>query len=378
MADELADQPPSGLLTLKGCPNEPAPRIIVHLDMDSFYASVEMRERPEIRGKPVIVGADPKNGKGRGVVCTCSYEARGFGVRSAMPISQAFVLCPNAVFLPPDFPRYIQASADVMAILRSYGFPFQQVSIDEAFLDVSQLGSFLAARGLSIEIKKTVRTQLGLSCSIGVGPGKIVAKIASDFTKPDGLTVVEPENAEKFLAPMPVRKIPGIGKKSEADLFEIGIRTIGDLARSDIQSLIVRYGQGAVTLQALARGIDNSVIKEHDGMKSVSRERTFEHDTSDTRVIFGTLDSLAREVSRSLSDEHLRFKTLTVKVRYTGFITRTKARTLPHSTDDEGVIRTCAHSLLRETLDDRKIRLLGLRLSSLEKRDARQTTLFTV
>ena len=265
-----------------------------------------------------------------------------------------------------------------MAILRSYGFSLQQVSIDEAYLDVSRLGSFSPARELSTEIKKTVLTKLGLNCSIGVGPGRIIAKIASDFTKPDGLTVVEPGYTKEFLAPMPVRKIPGIGKKSEADLFEIGIKTIGDLARSDIQSLIVRYGQGAIALQALARGIDDSVIEERDGMKSVSRERTFEHDTSDTQVILGTLDSLAREVHRSLSEEHLRFKTLTVKVRYTGFITRTKARTLPHSTDDEGIIRTCAHSLLRETLDDRKIRLLGLRLSSLEKRDARQTTLSAI
>lgn len=375
MTDSPADEPPSGSLTPKGYLYQPASRIILHLDMDSFYASVEMRERPEIRGKPVIVGADPKNGKGRGVVCTCSYEARGFGVRSAMPISQAYILCPHAVFLPPDFPRYVQASADVMAILRSYGFPLRQVSIDEAYLDVSRLGSFSAARELSTEIKKTVLTKLGLNCSIGVGPGRIIAKIASDFTKPDGLTVVEPGYTEKFLSPMPVRKIPGIGKKSEAALFEIGIKTIGDLARSDIQSLIVRYGQGAVALQALARGIDDSVIEERDGTKSVSRERTFEHDTSDTQVILRTLDSLAREVQRSLSEEHLRFKTITVKVRYTGFITRTKARTLSHSTDDEGVIRACAHSLLRETLDDRKIRLLGLRLSSLEKRDARQTTL---
>jgi len=378
MADELADQPTSGLLTLNGCLNEPAPRIILHLDMDSFYASVEMRERPEIRGKPIIVGADPKNGKGRGVVCTCSYEARGFGVRSAMPISQAYVLCPHAVFLPPDFPRYVQASADVMTILRSYGFALQQVSIDEAYLDVSRLGSFSAARELSTEIKKTVLTNLGLNCSIGVGPGRIIAKIASDFTKPDGLTVVEPGYTEEFLAPMPVRKIPGIGKKAEADLFEIGIKTIGDLAQSDIQSLIVRYGHGAVALQALARGIDNSEVEERDGTRSVSRERTFEHDTSDSQVILRTLDSLVREVHLSLAEEQLRFKTLTVKVRYTGFITRTKARTLPHRTDDEGVIRTCAHSLLRETLDDRKIRLLGLRLSSLEKRDARQTTLFSV
>jgi DNA polymerase IV (DinB-like DNA polymerase) len=346
--------------------------------MDSFYASVEMREHPEIRGKPVVVGADPRNGNGRGVVCTCSYEARGFGIRSAMPISQAYVLCPHAVFLPPDFPRYVQASADVMAILRSYGFTLQQVSIDEAFLDVSRLGSFSAARELSSDIKKTVRTRLGLNCSIGVGPGKIIAKIASDFKKPDGLTVVEPGDLEEFLAPLPVRKIPGIGKKSEADLFEIGIKTIGDLARYDIQSLIGRYGQGAVSLQALARGIDDSEVEERNGMKSVSRERTFESDTSDPEVISRTMETLVGEVHRNLVEEHIRFRTLTVKVRYTGFITRTKARTLHHGTDDEGVIRTCAQTLLRETLDNRKIRLLGLRLSFLEKRDAHQTTLSAV
>jgi DNA polymerase IV (archaeal DinB-like DNA polymerase) len=358
-----------------GSLSEPAHRIILHLDMDSFYASVEMRERPEIRGKPVVVGADPKNGKGRGVVATCSYEARAFGIRSAMPISQAFALCPHAVFLPPDFSRYTQASGDVMAILRSYGFPIQQVSIDEAFLDISRVESFSAARDLCSEIKKTIRTRLGLNCSIGVGPGKIVAKIASDFRKPDGLTVVEPEDLSGFLAPLPVRKIPGIGKKTEAELFEIGIKTIGDLARYDSRSLIGHFGQVAVFLQDSARGIDDSRVEERDGMKSVSRERTFENDTSDTQAIFQTMDVLAHEVHQSLVEGQFRFRTVTVKVRYTGFITRTKARTLSHGTDDERVIRTCAQALLRETIDDRKIRLLGLRLSSLEKRDARQTTL---
>jgi DNA polymerase IV (archaeal DinB-like DNA polymerase) len=365
----------SGSLSRDVSLNEPVRRIILHLDMDSFYASVEMRERPEIRGKPVVVGADPKNGKGRGVVATCSYEARAFGIRSAMPISQAFALCPHAVFLPTDFPSYARASADVMAILRSYGYPLQQVSIDEAFLDISLAGSFSAARDVSAEIKKTIREQLGLNCSIGVGSGKVVAKIASDFRKPDGLTVVEPEELTGFLAPLPVRKIPGIGKKTEAELFEIGIKTIGDLTRYDTRSLIGRFGPGAVCLQDIARGVDDSKVEERDGMKSVSRERTFEKDTSDAQAIFQTMDALAHEVYRSLVEEHFRFRTLTDKVRYTGFITKTKARTLFHNTDDERVIRACAQALLRELIDDRKIRLLGLRLSSLEKRDACQTTL---
>jgi DNA polymerase IV (DinB-like DNA polymerase) len=234
MTEALEGDQRTGPGMATGTPKGTSSRIILHIDMDSFYASVEMHERPELRGKPVVVGADPKNGKGRGVVATCSYEARAFGIRSAMPISQAFVLCPHAVFLPSDFPLYARISSDIMNILRSYGFRSEQVSIDEAFLDVSPLGSFAAAYALAGRIKTVIRTNMGLSCSVGVAPAKIVAKIASDFKKPDGLTIVEPGNAAAFLAPMPVRKIPGIGKKSELELHELGIRNIGELAAYDV------------------------------------------------------------------------------------------------------------------------------------------------
>jgi DNA polymerase IV (DinB-like DNA polymerase) len=352
-----------------------SPRIILHLDMDSFYASVEMQDRPELRGKPVVIGADPNHGKGRGVVATCSYEARAFGIRSAMPISQAFVLCPHAVFLPPDFPRYVKASADVMAILKAHGFPLQQVSIDEAFLDVSRLGTFPAATDLAVRIKDTILTHLGLTCSIGLAPTRVVAKIASEVHKPGGLTIVEPENLVSFLAPMPVRKIPGIGKKSEAVLFEMGIRTIRDLAAFDIQVLIARFGRSAVALQDIAAGIDKSEVKERDGVKSVSRETTFSNDTDDEQLIAATMDALAEEVCRNLSDESLHCRTVTVKVRYQGFVTRTKARTLPHYTGDPATVCTCAHTLLRDIFDGRKIRLLGIRLSLFDTCDARQMTL---
>jgi DNA polymerase IV (DinB-like DNA polymerase) len=352
-----------------------SPRIILHLDMDSFYASVEMQDRPELRGKPVVIGADPKQGKGRGVVATCSYEARAFGIRSAMPISQAFVLCPHAVFLPPDFPRYVKASADVMAILKAHGFPLQQVSIDEAFLDVSRLGTFPAATDLAVRIKDTILTHLGLTCSIGLAPTKVVAKIASDVHKPGGLTVVEPENLFSFLAPMPVRKIPGIGKKSEAVLFEMGIRTIRDLAAYDIQVLITRFGRSAIALQDIAAGIERSEVEEREGVKSVSRETTFTDDTDDEHLIAAMMNALAEDVCRNLSDESLHCRTVTVKVRYQGFVTKTKARTLPHYTGDTATVRTCAHSLLRDIFDGRKIRLLGIRLSSFDTCDARQMTL---
>jgi DNA polymerase IV (DinB-like DNA polymerase) len=350
-------------------------RIILHLDMDSFYASVEMRGRPELRGKPVVIGADPKQGKGRGVVATCSYEARAFGIRSAMPISQAFVLCPHAVFLPPDFPRYVKASADVMAILKAPGLPFEQVSIDEAFLDVSSLGTFSAATDSAVRIRDTIFMNLGLTCSIGVAPTKVVAKIASEVHKPDGITVVEPDNLASFLAPMPVRKIPGIGKKSESELFEMGIRTIRDLASCDIQTLITRFGRSAIALQEIAAGIDRSEVKERDGVKSVSRETTFEEDTDNEQLIAATMDTLAEEVCRNLSDECLHCRTVTVKVRYQGFVTKTKALTLPHYTGDPATLRRCARSLLRDIFDGRKIRLLGIRLSSFDTCDARQMTL---
>ena len=350
-------------------------RIILHMDMDSFYASVEMRENPDLKGKPVVIGADPKNGTGRGVVSTCSYEARVFGIRSAMPISHAFVLCPHAIFLPPHFPRYDKASAEVMAILKSHDLPFQQMSIDEAFLDVSALGNYSEATDLAARIRNDIRTQLGLTCSIGIAPTKVVAKIASDVNKPDGLTVVEPKNIFSFLAPMPVRKIPGVGRKAEAELFEMGIRTIKDLAQYDIQVLIARFGRSAIYLQVITSGIDDDHVKERDRVKSVSRETTFLKDTNDELVIVASMDALAREVCRNLSDESLRCRTVTIKVRYHGFVTKTKGRTLPHYTDDEQTVRSCAHSLLRDIFDGHPIRLLGIRLSTFEKHDARQMIL---
>ena len=350
-------------------------QIILHLDMDSFYASVEGHRRPELAGKPVVIGADPKEGNGRGVVSTCSYEAREYGIRSAMPISQAYTLCPHAVFLPPDFPAYVQASAAVMAILRSYGFVMEQVSIDEAFLDISPLGDFTTARAFAEELREGIRNRLGLSSSIGIAPSRVTAKIASDFQKPGGLTVVSPPAVREFLAPLPVRKIPGVGKKAEGVLFEMGIRTIGDLARQDVQVLIGRFGRSAIPLHQLACGFDESGVSESQEMKSISRETTFESDTNDIDDIVSTLDALVGSVTGTLSEENLRFRTLTLKVRYTGFITRNRSRSLTHFTNDPASILSLVHTLFREEYDGRKVRLIGVRLSSFEKRDASQTTL---
>ena len=350
-------------------------RIILHIDMDSFYASVETHERPELRGKAVVIGADPKKGKGRGVVATCSYEAREYGIRSAMPISQAFVLCPHAIFLPPDFPLYARISSEIMTILRSFCYRFEQVSIDEAFLDLTPVGSFSAAELLAGKIKTMIQTTLGLSCSIGVAPSKLVAKIASDFKKPDGLTIVKPENVAAFLSQMPVIKIPGIGKKSELELHELGIRSIGELAAYDVRRLGNRFGRGGVWLHEMALGIDESEVKERVEIKSVSKERTFEMDTDDPQILFLTMNTLIEEVHRNIIGEEIRFKTITVKVRYEGFETKTKAKTLLHFTDSVSILRNNAQVMLRSLCGSIRIRLIGLRVSSFEKSDAMQMTL---
>ncbi len=209
-------------------------RIIFHLDMDHFYTAVETRENPELKDKPVIVGADPKMGQGRGVVSTSNYEARKSGVRSGMPISRAWKLCPQAVYLPPNFPLYIQASNEIMAIARSFADKFEQWGIDEAFLDVSmKVKNFTEAEVLAKSLKQKIREKENLTASIGVGPNKLIAKIASDHQKPDGLTVVAEEDAENFLQSLPVRKLLWVGRKTEERLKAMGVNTIGELAHYD-------------------------------------------------------------------------------------------------------------------------------------------------
>ncbi len=350
-----------------------APRIIFHVDMDSFYASVEVREHPEYAGRPVIVGADPKGGLGRGVVSTSSYEARKFGVHSAMPISHAYQRCPDAVFLQPHFELYERASQSVMRILRRYSPIFEQVSIDEAYLDMSHLQVFDAAREKAREIKEEIRGKEGLACSIGIAPGRTLAKIASDRSKPDGLLVILPEDAASFLAPLAVEKIPGIGKKSARALHEMGIITIGQLAIADIQALIARFGRSAVVIRDLARGIDRTGIRIRESSRSISREMTYEQDTRDIPALQATLDGMAQELAETLSHEGMMFKTVTVKIRYYGFDTRTKARTIEKPRADLRTIRAVALQLVSELYDGRLVRLIGLKLSGLQTGDLSQT-----
>jgi len=341
-------------------------RVIFHLDMDHFYTAVEERERPELKGKPVVVGADPKEGRGRGVVSTSNYEARKAGVWSGMPISRAWRLCPEAVYLPPNFPLYIKVSIEVMDIARRYADKFEQWGIDEAFLDVSErVRDFNEAEALAKEIKREILKEEKLTCSIGVGPNKLVAKVASDFQKPDGLTVVREEQVEAFLSPLPVRKLLWIGKKTEDKLNSMGIKTVGELAQYDPAVLNEMFGVMGLQMHLMARGIDRSEVEQRTGVKSISHETTFEEDTDDAQVVLTALDELSEAVSKEAADQQLFFKTVTIKLRYENFETHTRSKTLQFMTNRPQDLKKTARELLQAYLRrDRKVRLIGVRVST--------------
>lgn len=342
-------------------------RIILHVDMDKFFAAVEERENPEIRGKPVVVGADPKEGTGRGVVSTSNYEARKYGVTSGISITRAWRLCPNAVYLPVNYSLYQKVSARIMAILRGYAEKFERWGLDEAFLDVtSRVKNFEEAEKLAQKIKKEVYEKERLTCSVGVGPNKLVAKICSDFEKPDGLTVVRAEDEKAFLSPLRVRKLLWVGRKTENRLNMMGIQTIGDLSNYDASVLAEKFGAGGTQLYLMVHGIDKSAVQEHWERKSMSREITFEEDTCDSKLIFETLDTISEDLHHELTASNFTFKTITVKIRYENFETHTHGKTLPFFTDRLKDIQKSARDLVQDYLrSDRKIRLIGVRLSNL-------------
>ncbi|NLO77180.1 MAG: DNA polymerase IV [Methanomicrobiales archaeon] len=352
-----------------------AERIILHVDMDSFFASVEVQKNPALSGLPVVVGSDPKGGTGRGVVCTCSYEAREYGIRSAMPISEAYVRCPEAVYLPVRHALYSEVSADIMQAIRPFADVFAQVSVDEAYCDISSCGSYAAAAVIGKEIKDLIKNRQNITCSVGIGPNKIIAKIASDFRKPDGMSIVQSNEAVAFLAPLPVRKIPGIGKKAEERLASLSIATAGDLAEADPRLLRTVLGKWGVLMHERANGIDDTPVVGREGRKSIGKEHTFPEDVTDRELLDRTLSSLAGEVCRRLHKDKGRCRTVTVKIRYQGFITRTKAMSFSHATDRDDLIERTAKSLMLPLLTTTPVRLIGISVSGLERREAGQMTL---
>lgn len=354
-------------------------RAILHVDMDAFYAAVEQRDHPEYRGKPVIVGSDPKEGKGRGIVATCSYEARKFGVHSAQPISEAWRRCPQGIYVRGDMSKYVRVSERMMSILLEFTDLVEQVSIDEAFLDVTGSRTLLGS-GVEIacKIKARIFEDQRLTASVGVAANKFVAKVASDLQKPDGLVVVEPGKEREFLAPLPIRRLWGVGAKTEEMLGRIGIRLIGDIIRLEHADLARRLGKGGEHLWQLAHGIDDRIVSPEEGFKSIGHETTFERDTSDRQLLHDTLLQLTEKVAQRLRANDARGWTITVKLREADFSTFTRRSTVSKPADTTEKIFPAAWKLMQPLIREGKlVRLIGVYASNLTTpEDAGQLPLF--
>lgn len=351
-------------------------RFVIHVDLDAFYASVEELDHPEWKGHPLVVGADPQGGRGRGVVTTANYDARAFGVRSAMPISQAWQLCPHARFVFPRFERYAEKSGEVFRVLRAMADLVEPASIDEGYLDVtSRAATFADAVEVARQVQQRIRDETSLSASVGVACSKLVAKIATDMRKPAGLTAVPPGTEEAFLAPLPARKIPGVGPKTEARLAELGVATCADLAATPASTLAREFGSWGPRLAQLARGMDDSPVEVGWERKSLGSETTFDRDEADPEEWERTLRTLADEVAASLREEGRVARTVTLKVRLQGFETHTRARTLPRPLNDAATLGRVAVELLREFAPARPVRLLGLRVTGLGGETGEQATM---
>lgn len=341
-------------------------RAILHIDMDAFFASVEQLDHPEWRGRPLVVGGSPH---GRGVVSTASYEARTFGIHSAMPAAQAARLCPDAIWVLPRFARYSELADAVCAIFAQVTPHVERVSIDEAYLDFTPTAhNPVDPVTIARDIQRRV-DDLGLSCSIGVATSKTVAKIASDHDKPHGITVVPPGTEAAFLAPMSVSAIPGVGATTAGNLHDAGIRIIGQLASLDVASAVQLLGNAGPDLVARARGIDPRPVREQSGVKSVSNEHTFPKDVRERSEVEASLRSLVKRVARRLRAKQLKARTLTLKLRYADFTTRTASRTVPAATDLDDALLTVAIDLLTDTwTPGAGLRLLGFGASGFTER----------
>ena len=353
-------------------------QIIFHCDLDAFFASVEIRDHFEYKNKPVIIGADPKGGKGRGVISTCNYEARKYGLHSALPISQAYKRCPQGIFLRPNFLKYRKASKQVMQILNSFSEEFQQVSIDEAYIDMSKrCEDFDKVKEFAEKIQKSIMKEVGITLSIGVAPTKSIAKIASDYHKPNGITIVRPEEIKKFLTPMEITCIPGIGKKSKFYYNKKGFFTIGDIINTPLNLMIQKFGKSGSWAWKVANGLDKRSIKAiPDERKSISKERTFYEDTADFSLIVSKLEEINKKIHNKLKRDGVYYRTITLKIRFQGFLTYTRSKSLPFHIKDEKITIDVILELYKEFLNiGKKVRLVGIKLSNLATKDKIQRKL---
>jgi DNA polymerase-4 len=335
-------------------------RRILHVDMDAFFAAVEEKRRPELQGKPVVIGGSGDPTK-RGVVSTASYEARKYGIHSAMPLQTAYKLCPHAVFLPVDYEEYALVSSIIKGILKGISPVMEDVGIDEAFLDIPEVQkpSEMVAR----EIKEKIKARTGLTCSIGIAPNKLLAKMASDLQKPDGLTILTAEDMESRVWPLPVRKLWGVGPKTEGYLKGMSVQTIGELARIPLGTLIEHFGHSYGNyLHDASRGIDHTPLITNWEPKSSSRETTFQADTDNWQAIAKTLAGLTNEVVDDIRERGYKGKNVTVKIRFSDFQTHTRVSTLKEPTDNLETIRKTAFLCLAKFELKKKVRLVGVRV----------------
>jgi len=357
-------------------------RIVIHVDMDAFFAAVEERYNPQFRGKPLVVGADPKEGRGRGVVATSNYAARRYGIRSAMPITEAWRRAeearrngePETIFLTGNDELYAEVSERIMEILERYADAFEQASVDEAYLDVSSLGSFGKAEEVARTLKKDVFEAEGLTCSAGVGPNKLIAKMASEFRKPDGLTLVHPAEVEAFLAPLPIRALPGIGPKTETALRACGVAIIGDIQRMTRGELVRMFGAWGTTLSEYSRGNSDEPVSGERETKSIGEQETFAEDTLDPGFILERVRALIACVFERFSQNGFRtFRTVVLTVRFADFTTTTRSHTSRAALGTRTALDGEALRLLLPFLDARenpgrkKIRLVGVRVEKFSR-----------
>ncbi len=354
-------------------------RIVLHCDLDCFFAAVEIRDNPQLKGKPVIIGADPKEGKGRGVISTCNYEARKYGLHSAMPISQAYRRCPHGIYLKPNGNKYFKVSNEVMDILEKYSDNFQRVGTDEAYLELTEITKdFEEAEKISKEIQKEILKKIGITISIGIAPTKSLAKIASDENKPNGITIVKPETIYEFLKDMDITRIPGIGKKTKVYFYKKGIKKIGDIINTPLPIMIKLFGKHGKWIWNVANGLDNRKVKEfQEERKTISAERTFFSDTDDFSEILSKFEDINKKIHKSIQKHQITYKTITLKIRLEGFETYTRSKTLPfHIQDEKSVLKNILELYKEFSNNKKKVRLVGIKLSNLERNQrARQTSL---
>ena len=354
-----------------------AETLVAHVDLDAFFASCEQRDNPAYRGKPVIVGARPG---GRGVVAAASYEAREFGVHSAMPIGQAYRRCPDAVYLRPDFAKYSTASRQVFTVLRDITPIVEKASIDEAYLDIDGLEKLLGSpEAIGRRIKALIKTATGLTASVGIGPNRLIAKLGSDYRKPDGLTVVPAREVLDFLAPMPVKNLRGNGRVTQQKFARLGIETIAQVRAADPDWLAHHLGRrAAASFQRQANGQASATVKAGRQRKSISKERTFPHDLSEPDKLRSVLAELAQQVAATARREELAGKVVRLKVRYRDFTTLTRQKTLATPTQDDKQLLQTAWALFNAgDLPNEPVRLIGVGISDWASLEEVQDDLFT-